>query len=385
MWIAGAIIFGLAASALALVMFNVLGWRRVGSAASAEPVSILIPARNEEANLPACLESALEQPAVTEILVADDGSTDGTAAVIASYAALDSRVRLVRPGPLPDGWCGKSHACHALAAAARSPWMLFLDADARLGPGGASRMVAAARERQVTFLSCWPQLVMHGFAEKLLMPMLNFVLLTLYPAPLAARRNDPALGLGHGACILMHRETYHAVGGHSAVRDELFEDTRLARLWRERSQRSLCLDGTGTVRVRMYDSFPAIWRGFRKNLFPAFRTQGGFAAFMLLHLLVFLAPFVPATAALDGSTWTWWFTGAAVCVMTSRLLLARRFGHPLWSALLHPLAEAVLLLIAAASWYRVTFGRGVDWKGRAYRASVASAAAASAKPVKEAA
>lgn len=388
MSIAGAIVLVVAAGILALVMANVLGWRRVGSEAATEPIAVLIPARNEEANLPACLESVLEQPAVAEILVADDGSTDRTGAIIAEYAARDARVRLIQPGPLPPGWCGKNHACFALAGQARSPWLLFLDADARLGPGAASRMVAVARRRQLTFLSCWPQLVMQSFAERLLMPMLHFVLLTLYPAPLAARRADAALGLAHGACILMHRQTYHEVGGHAAVRDELFEDTRLARLWREKGHRSLCLDGTGTVRVRMYDSLPAIWAGFRKNLFPAFRSQAGFAGFMTLHTGVFLLPFVLAALALDGSSAGLLFAAAAGCVMVARLLLAWRFGHPLWSALLHPLAQATLLLIALASWRRVTFGRGVDWKGRVYRAreaAPATHASSTTAAVKEAA
>src|SRR5690606_20059092 len=120
----------------------------------------------------------------------------------------------------------------------------------------------------LTFLSCWPQLEMRGLFERLLMPLLNFVLLTLYPAPLAASRDNRALGLAHGACILVRADIYRLLGGHESVKAELFEDTRLAQHWRATGHRSLCLDGTGTVRVRMYDSLSAIWGGFRKNLYP---------------------------------------------------------------------------------------------------------------------
>ena len=348
----------LATATLGVVAFNVFGWRRLTREAACGAVSVLIPARNEADNLPACLAAVLAQPEAAEVIVADDHSTDGTADVVRDCS--DSRVKLTTPPALPPGWCGKNNACHHLGSQARGEWLLFIDADARLADGAIGRMLAEAKRRDLTFLSCWPQLEMRGFFEKLLMPLLNFVLLTLYPAPLAARRHDAPLGLAHGACILMRADVYRAIGGHEAVKAELFEDTRLARLWRERGHRGLCLDGTGVVCVRMYDSLGGIWAGFRKNLFPAFQGHTGFAAFMALHALVFFAPFVlwPLHPLL---------IAAAGCVLLSRVLLALRFGHPLWAALLHPFGQAILLLIGAASWLRVVTGRGVDWKGRTYR------------------
>lgn len=361
------VVLVLAAGALGVVALNTFGWRRVGGAVASARVSVLIPARNEEANLPGCLETVIAQETAAEILVADDHSTDGTVGVISSFAARDSRVRVVSPPVLPAGWCGKNHACHALAGEATGDWLLFIDADARLSPDAAARMVAECERRKLTFLSCWPQLEMRGFFERLLMPLLNFVLLTLYPAPLAVSRRDHALGLAHGACILVRADVYRRLGGHESVKSELFEDTRLAQLWRARGERSLCLDGTGTVRVRMYDSLSGIWSGFRKNLFPAFRGQTAFWLFMLLHSGVFFLPFSVAWLVMDGSTVGWLFTAAGVCVLLSRILLALRFRHPVWSALLHPVGELFLLAIGAASWWQVVTGRGVEWKGRRYR------------------
>ena len=108
------------------------------------------------------------------------------------------------------------------------------------GAGAVSRITDAARtalceamQRKATLLSLWPGLDLVGAWEKLLMPMLHFIVFALYPAPLALTRRDPSLGIAHGACMLAHRETYLRVGGHEAVRDEIFEDTRLARTWRE--------------------------------------------------------------------------------------------------------------------------------------------------------
>ncbi|MBK9974060.1 MAG: glycosyltransferase [Planctomycetes bacterium] len=364
MIILSTIILALAALAFGVVCLNVLGWRRPGREAGAGVVSLLIPARNEAANLPACLDAAVGQLCVTEIIVADDHSSDATAEIVKAYAAKDPRVKLVRPDVLPDGWCGKTHACHSLALTASGDWLLFLDADTRLQPDAVPRMLAECRNRQLTMLSCWPQLEMHGFFERLLMPLLNFVLLTLYPAPLAARRPDARLGLAHGACILMRTEEYRRFGGHTRVKAELFEDTRLAQLWRGDGLRSLCLDGTGVVSVRMYSSLGEIWSGFRKNLFPAFKGQIGFWTFMLFHAAVFFAPFA---LMFTGGAAGILFAAAAGLVLASRVMMAIRFGHPIWSALLHPIGEFFVLLIGMASWLQVVTGRGVEWKGRRYR------------------
>ncbi|MCB9896135.1 MAG: glycosyltransferase [Planctomycetes bacterium] len=366
------ILLALAALTLGVVGLNVLGWRRPGREPGSGAVSLLIPARNEAENLPGCLEAALAQRCVTEILVADDHSTDATAEIVLGYAARDSRLKLVRPEALPVGWCGKTHACQTLADAASGDWLLFIDADARLQPDAVPRMLGECGKRNLTLLSCWPQLEMLGFFERLLMPLLNFVLLTLYPAPLAARRPDARLGLAHGACILVHAEQYRRFGGHTRVKAELFEDTRLAQLWRADGMRSLCLDGTGVVSVRMYRSLAEIWSGFRKNLFPAFKGQAGFWLFMLFHTAVFLAPFgLMFVGGLAGAL----FAIAAGLVVAGRVLLAARFGHPLWSALLHPIGETFVLLIGLASWLQVVTGHGIEWKGRRYLAPAIKEAA----------
>ncbi|HEY0097505.1 MAG TPA: glycosyltransferase [Pyrinomonadaceae bacterium] len=372
-----------AAALLFVAVWNALAWPEVAAEGSVAPevaegaaarVSILIPARNEETNLPACLDAALAQgEIVRELLVYDDHSTDATSEIIEQYAQRDARVRSVPAETLPAGWCGKTFACAQLAASARGDWLLFLDADARLGAGAASRMLAEAERRRLTLLSCWPALELSSFWERALMPLLNFVVFTLYPAPLALRRADASLGLAHGACLLAHRSTYALVGGHGAVRDQLFEDVRLAQLWRARGQASLCLDGQGIVSVRMYRSFAEIWRGFQKNFFPAFRRETSFWLFMSLHLTLFLlpsilAPFVLTRGAVFGGDAATLILLLLFCVLAMRAALALRFKHPWWSVLLHPCGEAILLALGLSSWWRCKSGRGVVWKGRRYRA-----------------
>lgn len=366
------LILAAALALLCVALWNALAWPRVGDSgvrleADSPTVSVLIPARDEERNIAGCLDSALAQwQTVFEVLVYDDHSTDRTAELVEAYARRDRRVRLVRPAELPEGWCGKTFACARLAAEARGRWLLFLDADARLAGHDAVSLIAGeALARGVTLLSCWPRLLTRGFWEGALIPMLNFVVFTLYPAPLALRRDDASLGLAHGSCVLARRDAYEAVGGHASVRGELFEDTRLAQVWRARGQRGLCLDGSGVVTVRMYRSFGEIWNGFRKNFFPAFRGAKTFWAFLALHLFVFLLPFALAPLALRQS-WAWPLAAAVGCVLAARAALASRFAHPWWSVALHPLGEAVLVALGVASWLGCRSGRGVEWKGRRY-------------------
>jgi len=315
---------------------------------------VLIPARDEEANLPSCLESVLAQPEAAEVLVYDDESADGTRAAAEEFARRDPRVRLAGTLPLPAGWCGKTFACAQMARQAQFPWMLFLDADTRLKPGALGRAVGEAESRGATLLSCWPEVTMRGFWEQTLMPLMNFAIFTLQPVAWSVTSVHPTLGLAHGAFILVDKTAYGHVGGHEAVRGEIFEDTRLARLWRERGERSLCLDGRDVLSVRMYRDVAGIWNGFVKNFRPAFRSPARFWFFTGLHTVVFLGPFVLGM-------WP-----AAALVLGARLLIAVRFRYPLWTVLLHPMTEAFTCGIALASWWRCRSGRGVVWKGRRY-------------------
>lgn len=365
----------------AMVMaWNVIQWPRIEPAPTAaapqERVSVLIPARDEAERIGPCITSALAQgDAVAEVLVYDDHSTDGTGEAACAAAEGDTRLRVLPPQPLPEGWAGKPFACHTLAGEAKAPWLLLLDADARLAPGGLNAMLMEARRREVTLLAPWPGIEQHGAWEQLLMPLLNFCVFTIFPAPLALRRRDSSMGLAHGACILAKTETYHRVGGHETVRGALFEDTRLARQWRAQGERSACLDGSRVVQVRMYDTLGGIWRGFAKNVHSGFERQSSFWLFMAAHAGVGMAPFVIAPwRALIGVSAGGWLA-AALCVLAARALLTWRFTYAWWSVLLHPVAETLLIARGIAAWGLWVTGRGPEWKGRRYPSAGRAASA----------
>ena len=347
-----------------VTLANVMLWPRLRRATQKWPaeVSVLIPARNEEFNLSECLDSVLKQDeTVLEILIYDDHSTDDSARIISEFAESDRRVRAIASVPLEPGWMGKNFACAKLASEAKGNWLLFLDADTRLSEDAVAMMVEETKLRRLKFLSCWPGLELASFWERALMPMLNFVVLSIFPAPLSLILNQPSLGLAHGACLMIERESYFAIGGHSSVRDRIFEDCSLARLWRERGARGLCLDGQDVARVRMYDSFIEIWRGFQKNFFPAFQSEMNFWAFIAFHFFIFLVPYFLLLATPGPIT-----AAVVAIIFSSRLALTFRFRHPSWTAIIHPIGEIILILIGISSWFRVKSGRGVDWRGRSY-------------------
>lgn len=364
-------IFGIVCYAATMAIINAAIWPKPGPGGLDDKgaVSILIPARNEEANLPECLDRVLEQgDTVFEVCIYNDHSTDNTGMVVAEYAERDLRIRTVAPKELPPGWCGKTFACWQLAQAARGNWLLFIDADARLERDAVARMVAECRRREITFLSCWPRLVLGSFWERLLMPMLNFLVFTLFPTHFSLWSNSRVFGLAHGACICVRRGAYFRLGGHEVVWNSIFEDVELARYWREHGERGLCLDGMDIVSVRMYDSLDAIWRGFQKNFFPAFRSRVSFGLFLAYSAACYLAPFALAPVLwLTGQTAAATVCTVAAClVVVTRLVQARRFQYPAWSAFLHPVSQGFLLALGLSSWWRVASGQGVSWKGREY-------------------
>lgn len=321
---------------LALVaLVNLFRLRLVVRAAVPGKVSMVIPARNEEFRLPGCLLSAVFTSA-SEILVYDDGSEDGTANVVYSTMARYDRVRLIESVTLPEGWVGKAHACQRLADAAQGEWLLFLDAGARMSSQGVERLLAEAERKKLTWVTCWPRVELETFAQKLVVPAIDFVVAGFAPEI-----------LGQGPCTLVHRATYELLGGHAGFAGEVAADVALMREWRRRGERVGLFDGTGVVTVSGRMGFGELWWALRRQVFLAFPDTVWFVSVFTLAA-VSMAP--------------WWQAMAVVLVV--RVVYAVRLRQPVWSAFLHPFAMAFLLAAAVASFWR---RREVAWKGRCYR------------------
>jgi hypothetical protein len=348
-------------------------------------VSVCIPARNEERNIEACLHAVLAtQGANVEAVVYDDQSTDATTQIIARLAAADPRVRPTPTQPLPAGWNGKQHACWRMSQAARGRWMLFTDADVRLTPDCVRRALAAAQSKNLGLLSAFPHQIVISPGERLLVPMIFFILFSYLPFPRMRRSNDPSASAGCGQFLFISREAYDACGGHESCKDSMHDGVKLPRAVRRAGFRTDLVDGTPIASCRMYSGTAAAWRGFAKNAFEGLGSVTLLVVITVMHLLGHVLPwavllFLALNAALsstDMPTAVYAFAAFAVAFnIVQRLLILSRTRAPFWLAFLHPLA---VLAMTAVQWHSlVLFFTGQrHWRGRTMGRPDASRAAA---------
>jgi glycosyl transferase family 2 len=342
---------------------------RLPAAGDAPPrsalVSILIPARNEAANIGACLRAALASAGTAvEVLVMDDGSEDGTGDIVARVAAEDGRVRPLSAPALPPGWTGKVHACARLAEAARGTHLLFIDADVRLAPAAAAAMAAHAARHRIAMVSGVPRQAIGSLGEALTVPAINLLLLGYLPGGGRASTRQPGLAAACGQLVLCDRAAYEAVGGHGAVRGTLHDGLALARLFRARGHRTEVVDGAPLATCRMYRGFGEAWAGFLKNAREGMATPLGLPVWTVLLAGAHLWPWALLPA--------WPAALALALVFALRAAVTWRAGEPWWTVPLHPATILVALAIQWTALVRAAFGRPAGWKGRAYPATKAA-------------
>src|SRR5580700_793660 len=292
-------------------------------------VSVIVPARNEEACLGACLQSLASQTGASfEIIVVDDGSTDRTPEIARSFPG----VRVVNPGPLPPGWTGKNNALVAGAKDARGEWLLFTDADTVHRAGSLACSMAEVRERGVALLSYSPEQEVHGICEKAVMPVLFAELASTYRPSEVSDPASPAAA-ANGQYILISREAYDAVGGHTAVACSLLEDVALARAVKASGRRIFFRYGGDAVRTRMYRSFAQLREGWTKNLVLLFPSPVRLAALRFTEFVLILGGASIAIATALHSKWRPALIAAIVAVVLYGVLLKRiRRAHFSWDA-----------------------------------------------------
>jgi hypothetical protein len=325
-----------------------------------ERVSVLLPVRNEAAQVGEALAAVLDQIAVDdlEILVLDDGSTDGTADAVRAAAGDDPRVRLITGAPPPPGWLGKPYACAQLAAAATGSVLVFVDADVRLAPQAVAASVALLRGARLDLVSPYPRQVAESMAERLVQPLLQWSWLTTLPLRVAERSRRPSLAAANGQLLVIDAEAYRRSGGHDGVRDKVLDDIELLRAVKRGGGSGGVVDGTGLAVCRMYSDWPSLRDGYTKSLWAAFGSPTG-AALTTSALCVLYV--VPPVAALAGSG-----VGLAgyLAAVTGRYVVAERTGgRSLPDALFHPASVLTFAWLTAASWRGRRRG-SLTWKGR---------------------
>lgn len=351
---------------------------RAEGADEAPLVSVIVPARDEAANIETCVRSLTRSryPAF-EVLVVDDRSRDGTGEIAARVSpGRARRLEVIRGSELPDGWFGKPWACWQGYRRARGELLLFTDADTRHEPDLLGRAVAAMEEDGVDLLTVTGRQLMGSFWEKVIQPQVFFLLVLRYHdlrEPVGPDRWQSALA--GGQFILVRRETYEEVGGHERVKSEVVEDMRLAQETCRRGGRISVREGEDALATRMYRSLGEVLEGWTKNLATGMRQAvagvpgrlaPGAAVVGTLGFWVLPPVWLGVLLAGGGSPtsgallWSALATGSSVLFWAGVTWRARI--SPLWG-LGYPLGALVLTWIVIRSWLR---GERIEWKGRVY-------------------
>lgn len=329
-------------------------------------ITAVVPARDEEAVIAACVESLARQPAIERIVIVNDQSRDKTAAIAGELAARIAQVQLLEAGEPPAGWVGKNNAVTLGARQARSEWLLFMDADVELQPGAAERALSIARETNAALVSFSPEQLTEKWYEKALIPFVYCRLARRFSFDAV---NDPksAAAAANGQFLLISREVYEEVGGHARFADDLLEDVALAKAVKAAGHRLWFGSGKGLVRARMYRSFGAMWEGWKKNLY---RLMGGtpWTAFREGEQVL---PWMPVLVILLGIKFPLaMFLGVLLLLFRQMNYGAElvRNHYPFSFIIYYVPAVFLYAAVLAASYRSYTRGR-VQWKGREYHAA----------------
>jgi cellulose synthase/poly-beta-1,6-N-acetylglucosamine synthase-like glycosyltransferase len=327
-------------------------------------ITAIVPARDEEAVIAACVESLAKQSEITEIVVVNDQSSDKTSAIVRDLSTRIGKLKLLEATEPPPGWVGKNNALTLGARIATTDWLLFTDADVELEEDAAARTLQIALEANAALVSFSPEQITQKWYEKALIP---FVYCRLARRFSYAAVNDPksAAAAANGQFLLIRREVYEAVGGHARFASDVLEDVALATAVKAGGHRLWFGPGKGIVRARMYRTFGAMWEGWTKNLY---RLMGG-TPWKVFREGESAFPWIPLVVILLGIKFP-------IAMFAGVLLLVVRqmnYGSELvrnqypFAFIIYYIPAAFLYAGVLAASYRSHISGKVQWKGREYR------------------
>jgi chlorobactene glucosyltransferase len=383
--IASAALLGMIGITLTNLIFFPRLKRPASSPSELPVVSVLVPARNEAAVIDGTVRRLLAQDySRFELILLDDNSDDGTAAIARSAAGPDARLRIINGKTLPSGWAGKNWACHQLGQAAQGEILLFTDADTIWAPDGLAAVVDEMQRGRADLQTVWPTQITETWAERLTVP--NIALVVLGYLPVLATHYIPlaAFGAANGQVMAFRRKAYDAIRGHEGVAAEVVEDVKLARRIKSAGLRLRMADGNRLVSCRMYTDWPGVRNGFAKSLVGGYGSVAGVVLSILFHWIVFLIPpfwlllgfggprvetLAVGPVALTLPMWPVWPAILTLAGMAVRGATARFSRQRVRDALLMPVTVLVMTWISLfACWWQIKYG-GPVWKGRLVKAT----------------
>jgi len=321
-------------------------------------VSILIPARDEEKNILTLLQSIKNQDYKNiEVLILDDHSSDETYTLCEGFARKNPEFKVISGKQLPNDWLGKNYACHQLAQQAKGKYLLFLDADEEIYDGLLNSSVYRTKVHRLTLLSLFTNQVMLSFGEKLVVPLMHFMLLNLLPLRLIYLSKNPAFAAASGQFMFFDAEKYHQHQWHQKVKGQVVEDVEIMKIVKQNGLKGEGLLANGLIRCRMYNNYQEAIYGFSKNFLAPFN----YSVITFLLYLVFLI----GGPVLVGMTLNLQlFLMMLSLIVLTRVMISLSSGqNPVYNILLHPLQMVSLVIVAHLS-VRKHLTKTTTWKGR---------------------
>ena len=320
-------------------------------------VSILIPARNEGKNIKNCIRSILDQSYKNyEVIVLNDNSEDNTAEIVINMK--EENVTLVNGTPLPEGWFGKNWACHQLSQKAKGEILLFIDADVIIKEHAVEAAVNELLISESDMISVFPTQIISTLGEQLVVPLMNWLLLNFLPLRFVYSSKKKSFAAANGQFILIKKNVYEIIGGHSFLRNKVVEDMEMARELKKRNYKIKTLLGNNLIFCRMYNDFTSSVKGFSKNFYKGFNIPYlFFFLFVLFIEIIYLVPIILLFASFQ-------FAVLVLLILISRIFISSTSNQNIFASLfLHPLQMIILLFVGINSVY-IDFYKGIEWKGR---------------------
>lgn len=323
-----------------------------------ELISVMIPARNEENNILNIISDLQHQTYKNlEIIVFDDQSTDKTAELVSHMVRYDSRIRLISSNYLPQNWLGKNYACHQMSLEAKGEYLLFIDADVRLEEYAISNSFHYFSENKINLLSVFPKQMMLSSGEKMTVPLMNYILLTLLPLFLVLKSKFPSLSAANGQFMMFDTMTYRHELPHELMKSEKVEDIKIARYYKMKSYRAACIAANDQISCRMYNSYDDALNGFSKNIIMFF---GNSIVVSVLFWLVTTFGFIFVLAELPLN----YFIYLILVLISTRIIVSLKSGQHIISNIIYMIPQQINLITMIIKSKKNEVQGNYEWKGR---------------------
>lgn len=321
-------------------------------------ISVLIPARNEENNIGNLLIDLQHQTYKNiEIIVCDDESSDKTAEIVLEIARFDKRIKLIHSGELPEGWLGKNYACHNLALEAIGDYFLFLDADVHIGQQLISGTIADILQNKSKLISIFPTQKTNSIGEKAVVPIMNYILLTLLPLKLVYSSKFSSLAAANGQFMLFEAETYKHLLPHKLMKAEKVEDIKIARYYKQKGHKISCYSGNADISCRMYTNYNESINGFSKNIAMFF---GGSHVVAILFWILSTFGIVLVFTGMNLK----WLFGTSLLIIITRIFVSRASNQSMISNLVYLLPQQINIGIIIYKSLLFSYSGNYIWKDR---------------------